>query len=87
LPRLKRYWVTFERQQTPSLLNLGVGVTAYSEADACKLVAEAFDQRIVRVEVITDMRSIDQKHVIPHMGNHFERGIWFPTGFSKRGQP
>jgi hypothetical protein len=33
------------------------------------------------------MRSIDQKHVIPHMGNHFERGIWFPTGFSKRGQP
>jgi hypothetical protein len=83
---LNRYWVTFERQQTPSLLNLGVGVTAYSEADARKLVAEAFDQRIVGVEVITDMRSIDQKHVIPHMGNHFERGIWFPTGFSKRGQ-
>jgi hypothetical protein len=69
------------------LLNLGVGVTAYSEADARKLVAEVFDAAIIAVEVITDMQSIDQGHVAPNMGNHFERGIWFPLGFSKRGQP
>jgi hypothetical protein len=60
--------------------------TAYSEADARKLVIEAFDRGIVAVEVITDMRSIDQNHVAPNMGNHFERGIWFPMGYSKRGQ-
>jgi hypothetical protein len=81
---LNRYWITFEKQQMPSVLNLSVGVTAYCEADARKLVAEVFDQRIVAVEVIADMRSIDQNHVAPNMGNHFERGIWFPLGYSKR---
>lgn len=39
---LNRYWISFEKQKAPSVLNLGVGVTAYSEADARKLVAEAF---------------------------------------------
>ncbi len=68
------------------MLNLGVGVTAYSEADARTLVAETFDRRIVAVEVITDMRAIDQNHVAPNMGNHLERGIWFPLGYSKRDQ-
>lgn len=84
---MNRYWVTFERQPAPSVLNLGVGVTAYSEEDACKLVAEAFDQRIVAVEVIADMQSIDQNHVAPNMGDHFECGIWFPLGYSKKDQP
>ncbi len=80
---MNRYWVRFERQQTPSGLNLGVGVTAYSEADARQLVGEATNERIVTVELITDMRLIDQKHVAPNMGNHFERGTWYPLEYSK----
>lgn len=84
---MNRYWISFERQTTPSVLNLGVGVTAYSESDAWKLVGEVFKERIVAVELITDMRSIDQNHVAPNMGNHFERGIWFPLGNSKGRQP
>jgi hypothetical protein len=69
------------------VLNLGFGVTAYSETHARSLVAEAFNRGIVAVEVITDMRSIDQRHVAPNIGNHFERGIWFSLGYSRKDHP
>lgn len=84
---MKRYWITLEGPQKTSALQLGVGVTAYSEQDARKLVIEALDRRIEAVELITDMRSIDQKHVAPNIGDHFKRGIWFPLGYPKRDQP
>jgi hypothetical protein len=75
---MHRYWITFESGLRPSVLNLGAGVTATSEADARKMVADAFDKPIVRAVEIFDMSLIDQRHVVPNMGNHFERGIWFP---------
>jgi hypothetical protein len=58
-----------------------VGVTAYSEVDAREIVRAIFDRPIVKVEVISDMRDIEQNHVAPNMGNHFKRGIWFPLGY------
>jgi hypothetical protein len=78
---MERYWITFEKRADPSFLNLGVGVTAYSEADAREIVHAAFDRPMAKVEVISDMREIEQNHVAPNVGNHFKRGIWFPLGY------
>jgi hypothetical protein len=77
---MNRYWITLENLDTPSALNLGIGVTAWDESDARDLAAAvAGNRRIVAVRLITDMATIDQKHVIPNMGNHFARGVWFPA--------
>ncbi len=79
---MERYWITFEKRDS-SFLNLGLGVTAYSEADAREIVRAVSDRPIVKIEVIFDMRDIEQKHVAPNMGNHFRRGIWFPLGHER----
>jgi hypothetical protein len=38
-------------------------------------------KKFVDIEAITDMRQLDQNHVVPNMGNWFERGVWFPLGY------
>jgi hypothetical protein len=65
------------------VLNLGCGITAYSESDARDLFTQVLgtDHRIVSIEPIEDMRSIEQNHVAPNLGNHMTRGIWFPRGY------
>ena len=77
------YWITFERTPTPTLFNLGVGITARSEEDARELLATTIHDApaIVNVTIIKDMRDLDQGHVMPNMGNWFCRGIWFPKGY------
>lgn len=74
------FWLTVTRSAEPTPLNLGIGVTATSEADAQALVYERYgDQVVVKaVTLVTDMRQIDQHHVVPNMGNHLVRGIWWP---------
>jgi hypothetical protein len=81
---MKVYWVTLERTSGPSVLNLGAGVTARSEEDARRLLEAAFaDHRIVGLDVVEDVRTLDQGHVAPNMGNIFIRGVWFPLGYAQ----
>lgn len=73
---VRPYWI-------PISGRLGVGVTAYSEADALSLFEVAFGsgkQHGVPTPVV-DLADLDQGHVIPNMGNHLKRGIWFPLGY------
>ena len=69
------YWFTTN-------IGLGIGVTAASREEALAIVASTFgaSRRILRIEPIADMRELDHGHVVPNMGNWFERGIWFPLG-------
>ena len=73
---LTRYWFASAR-------GLGVGVTAYSPADAEELLRNVglqpgtdFDPD--RCVTGVDIRSLDQGHVIPNMGPPNVRGVWFP---------
>ena len=77
------FWITFQRQQTPTFFNLGVGITANSEEDARQILAATIERAppIANVTLINDMRDLDQGHVANNMGNWFRRGVWFPTGY------
>ena len=80
---MQPFWVTLQAAQEHSPSNLGVGVTARSEADARHLIQLAFPRPtlIASIKPVTDMRELDQKHVVSNMGNWFERGVWFPLGY------
>ncbi len=61
---------------------LGAGVTAHSEADAIAIFEAAFDRQAdARPHLIKDASELDQKHVVPNMGNLLMRGVWFPRGY------
>lgn len=71
------YWTTIGD-------DLGVGVTANSEADALKLLARAFpSKKAIGIEIIKDMNNLDQNHVVPNLdgANRLRHGIWFPSGY------
>lgn len=81
-----RYWVTFERINKPTPLNLGCGVTAYDQGDAIALMQRyIFGHTMIPAiaNVITDveMDDLDQHHVVPNVGDVSIRGIWFPQGY------
>lgn len=77
------YWITVEPIQGPSVLNLGAGITASPKTDAREMFAMAFGaaHRIAQVSAATDVDELDQRHVVPKMGNVLKRGIWFPLGY------
>jgi hypothetical protein len=62
---------------------MGLGVTAYSRADAEALLAEVGFTRdrdyswSGAIENI-DIRALDQLHVVPNMGPPSFRGVWYP---------
>lgn len=68
-----------KRVGCPSPLNLGVGVTARSELDARAMIASCFPgAEIASITVISDVSELEAKHVLPNMGDHMVRGVWFP---------
>ena len=74
---MRPYWITTDRT-----MSLGVGVTARSEEDAIDLLRQVWPaDRIVSIHAISDIRELDQGHVVPNMGNWLRRGIWFPLGY------
>ena len=74
---MKPYWIRTDRHS-----NLGVGVTAQSPEDAISLVQRVWpNDRIVDIGPVTDIAELDQRHVVPNMGNWLRRGIWFPLGY------
>jgi hypothetical protein len=64
-------------------MSLGVGITANSEVDARALFHQALSitYKIVEIQPIEDMQTIDQNHVAPNMENWHKRGIWYPSGY------
>ncbi|MGJ4945880.1 hypothetical protein ACQR1W_35325 [Bradyrhizobium sp. HKCCYLS1011] len=86
MSNLRRFWFQFERLPVPTPLNLGCGVTAYSRNDAISLLHERVfgaDDLPPLINVIEDVSisQLEHKHVRPNLGNHLERGIWFPQGY------
>jgi hypothetical protein len=86
---MNRYWIEFDaaKQSLPIGSQRGCGVTAHNIADAKVLLSEKmFNQAPIpdfkRCIENVDISTLDQNHVVPNMGNIFERGIWFPQGYS-----
>jgi len=70
---LTRYWIN-----VPDFI--GFGVTAYSFEDALALLADEGINVENATEVVTnvDLRTLNQRHVIPNAGPPCFRGVWFP---------
>jgi hypothetical protein len=77
------YWVRMKDLAPFPPLVLGVGVTAWSEADARAIVSDVIqDGSIASVDLITDMRTIEQNHVAPNIEpDWMRRGVWYPRGY------
>ena len=81
------YWIKFAPIAQPCAENLGVGVTAWDDEDARRLALQAFsDREVASVTVVNDVRTLDEGHVRPTMGNIFARGIWWPSGYEWAGR-
>lgn len=80
---MHRYWIRIEGPGPPSFPGTReVGITAIDAADALGLLGELFgdlDYGVVEVVEDVPISDLDQKHVLPNMGSHFRRGIWWPA--------
>jgi hypothetical protein len=79
---MTRYWLTFPQLDTPHPINLGCGVTGRDYDDALLLIRASFsDLRLWPPRTVTeniDVSTLDAGHVLPNLGNVFERGVWWP---------
>ena len=88
MSELRRFWFRFERLLTPTAVNLGCGVTAYSREDAITLLRERVfgangpPPLIEAIENVT-IAALDVNHVLPNLGNLECRGVWFPQGYGE----
>jgi hypothetical protein len=83
---LRRYWFKFGPLKTPSALNIGCGITAYDYDDAINVLREQVfaSQPLPSIASFVedvDVSTLDQKHVLPNLGQVVKRGVWFPLGF------
>jgi hypothetical protein len=72
---LKRFWFKTKN-------HYGLGVTAFSLADAESLIRQANLQtnyEILEIIEDVDIQTLDQNHVVPNMGTPNFRGVWFPN--------
>jgi hypothetical protein len=79
--QLTRYWIEFKQDVEPRHLRGGCGVTALGKADALTLLQRALGIELPAIERIDeniDIRTLDQKHVVPNMRTPNERGVWYP---------
>jgi hypothetical protein len=83
---LKKYWFEFEFAPDEEMvlqLAFGCGVTAESPQAAVELVmARVFPDRplprLRRVLEGVQVDSLDPEYVLPFVGDHKRKGIWFP---------
>jgi hypothetical protein len=83
---LKRYWFEFEFAPDEEMvlqLAFGCGVTAENPRAAVELVmARVFPgrslPRLRRVLEGVEVESLDPEYVLPFVGNHNKKGVWFP---------
>jgi len=77
---LRRFWFEFQQLPTPTALNLGCGVTAWSYDDALALLRErvfgaSAPPAIERCVEDVDMSCIEDRHVLPNIGNVLVRAL------------
>jgi len=82
---LRLFWFQFEKSPLPTIVNLGVGASAYSYDDAIALLRERVfgpDGPPTIEQCIEDvsLNDLEQNHVLPNIGLINVRGIWFPQG-------
>lgn len=80
---LHRFWFCLAQSTTPSILNLGCGITAYDEADARDILQERVfsiygTREILSMMKDVDVSTLDEDHIRPNMGTPAARGVWFP---------
>lgn len=83
--RLRRFWFTFRSPPRFSPLGMGCGVTAQSREEATQILTSTVFAGcsvpiIDSVVEDIDVRTLDQNHVVPNMGQVASRGVWFPLG-------
>ena len=86
---LRRYWIEFDSATADALpvgTRSGCGVTAGDLESALALVKrQVFEGRELprtkNVVADVDVSHLDQRHVVPNMGNPAVAGIWFPLGY------
>lgn len=86
---LRRFWFEFifpDPESAPGGMLMGCGVTAGSKEEAVTLLKvcifeEGQFPHIRRCIEDVDIRSLDQNHVVPNMGDPVRPGIWFPLGY------
>jgi hypothetical protein len=83
----RRFWFEFEPIGRPTAPNLGCGITAYNRADAMGLLEDFVfttegPLNIVRVVEDVKIDDLEKNHVLPNLGKTYERGIWFPQGYT-----
>ena len=81
--RLHFYWISFEPTFGARVgFWFGSGVTAHSADDASDLLnsKQAFEDSLVLgvAEDIT-LAELDQPHILPNIGDHTRRGVWYPN--------
>ena len=85
--KLKKYWISFKKNTTPTVFNLGCGATASDRIDLQKVLDKSEilsrypNLSIDKIEQISKIDELESKHVLVNMGNPAVRGIWFPLGF------
>ena len=88
--RLETFWITFPKDQS---LPMGIGVTAYSEEDAFRLIQEqGFDQwyasaKEIHVTAGVSIDDLVQSNVVPNIGPMQLRGVWYPAANVGYGAP
>jgi hypothetical protein len=86
---MKIFWIKLvwnNLSDVPAGAKIGIGVTAESPTEAIRLVSFLmFSNKKIPYEYliaeIPSIQELDQKHVIPNMGNILIKGIWFPLGY------
>ncbi len=81
---LRRFWIRCDGDEIPVGFRMGCGVTAYNRDDAFALLlgvwpAEGDGPVIREVSEDIDLTRLDQKHVLPNIGDVTRRGVWFPN--------
>lgn len=85
---MKRYWFEFNshlHELSPGLTR-GCGVTAFDYVDAISIVQQKVFKGKELPEIKTkieniDIRTLDNGHIRPNMGDLTLRGVWFPMGY------
>lgn len=85
---LHRYWIRFRPHPSQTVPRPGCGVTAYNYEDALEILVNTVfrGKEMPAIEDViddVDIRSLDQKHVIPNMEVPIWRGVWYPRGYSE----
>ena len=86
---LTRYWIEFEPSEGDQTWGIfstwGCGVTAFTFEEALGMLQEKTRSygelpEIKQVTEDVDIRTLDQNHVVPNMGDVTIPGVWWPLG-------